>query len=390
MARRNRHSRRRRFLLSPTPPNAHRTTGLPDERTSGPRTRDSQCYPKFVTLRQFTVAAGLLAAVLAVVPQAAAAQAPQPSTRERINRIGADLFSPSPHPTEAIAELKTILAAEPQSAEAHLLLGLAYRIEGKPDMLGEAVAELRQALALNPDISLARLSLARIYLDMARAGRARDELNTALERTPNQPQLLALLGEAERQLGNTARAIELARQALTADPSNAQARYYLGLALTDAGQHAAAIKELQQVVQSGVNAAEANLGLGSAYLAAGRNKEAVGALREAVKLDPSRPEAHVWLARAYRVNGQLAEASKELASATPSAESLTTLYTNVQVEYHLEEGLIRMAQGQFDAAAAAFEKVLALDGTNTAAREKLAEVAKRRQKPTGKTTGKDE
>ena len=92
-------------------------------------------------------------------------------------------------------------------------------------------------------------------------------------------------------------------------------------------------------MQSGVNAAEANLGLGSAYLAAGRSKEAVGALREAVRLDPSRPEGHVWLARAYRVNGQLAEAAKELASAAPSAESLTTLYTNVQVDYHLEEGL---------------------------------------------------
>ena len=34
--------------------------------------------------------------------------------------------------------------------------------------------------------------------------RARDELTTALERAPNQPQVLALLGEAERQLGNTA------------------------------------------------------------------------------------------------------------------------------------------------------------------------------------------
>ena len=337
---------------------------------------------------RFILAFGLLAAVLAGLP-VRAAQAPPAPTRERINRIGADLFSPTPHPTEAIAELKNILAAEPGLAEAHLLLGLAYRIEGKPDLLGEAVAELRQALALNPEIGLARLSLARIYLDMARPARARDELNTALERTPNQPQLLALLGEAERQLGNTARAIELTRQALAVDPSTAQARYYLGLALTDTGQHAAAIKELQQVVQSGVNAAEANLGLGSAYLAAGRSKEAVGALREAVRLDPSRPEGHVWLARAYRVNGQLAEAAKELASAAPSAESLTTLYTNVQVDYHLEEGLIRMAQGRLDAAAAAFQKVLALDGTNAAAREKLAEDAKRRQQPAGKTTGKD-
>ena len=162
------------------------------------------------------LAFGLLAAVLAGLPGRAAAQAPPAPTRERINRIGADLFSSTPHPTEAIAELKKILAAEPESAEAHLLLGLAYRIEGKPDLLGEAVAELRQSLALNPEIGLARLSLA--IPRHGRPARARDELNTALERTPNQPQLLALLGETERQLGNTDRAIELTRQALAVDP----------------------------------------------------------------------------------------------------------------------------------------------------------------------------
>jgi tetratricopeptide (TPR) repeat protein len=344
-----------------------------------------------IPFHRFTAAAGLLAVVLAAATERTVAQTPAATpTRERINRIGADLFSTSPHPTEAIEELKSILAVEPGSAEAHMLLGIAYRIDGKPDLLGEAVAELRQALALNPDMGVARLSLARIYLDMARPGRARDELVTALERAPNQPQLLALLGESERQLGNTKRAIELMRQALTADPSAAQARYYLGLALTDAGEHAAAIKELQQVVQSGVNSAEANLGLGSALLTAGRSKEAVAALRESVRLDPARAEGHVWLARAYRVNGQLAEAAKELTAAAPSPESLAGLYTNVQVDYHLEEGLIRLAQGRLDAAAAAFQKVLALDGSNGPAREKLAEVTRRRQqRAPAKSPGKN-
>ena len=151
----------------------------------------------------------------------------------------------------------------------------------------------------------------------------------------------------------------------------------------------AAIKELQQVVQSGVNAAEANLGLGSAYLEAGRSKEAVGALREAsgsIRHDPK--DTFGWHAPIASTDSS-PKRRKELASAAPSAESLTTLYTNVQVDYHLEEGLIRMAQGRLDAAAAALEKVLALDGTNAAAQEKLAEVAKRRQQPAGKTTGKD-
>jgi Tfp pilus assembly protein PilF len=335
--------------------------------------------------RQLTAATGLLA-LLAGTPALLA----QTSSRDRINRIGTDLYSATPHPAEAVTELKAILAVEPSSAEAHMLLGLAYRMQGKAELLGEAVAELRQALAINPDLGLARLSLARIYLDMARPGRARDELQTALERSPSQPQLLTMLAEAERQLGNTVRAIELTRQALTADPSTYQARYYLGLALLDSGDHAGAIREMQQVVQSGSNRAEANLGLGTAYLAAGRTAEAIAAFREAVRLDPSRPDAHVWLARAYRLKGQLPEAARELSVAAPSPASLASLYTNVQVEYHLEEGLLRLAQGRLDDAAAAFEKVLALDAGNGPAKEKLAEVNKRRQRAPARPSGKHE
>src|SRR5215207_1065671 len=100
-----------------------------EPRAHEPRTAIVQ-YPKSVTRNSFhriTAAAGLLAVVLAGAPSQATAQAPPASTRERINRIGADLFSASPHAPAAIAELKTILAAEPGSAEAHLLLGLAYR-----------------------------------------------------------------------------------------------------------------------------------------------------------------------------------------------------------------------------------------------------------------------
>ena len=99
--------------------------------------------------------------------------------------------------------------------------------------MGEAVAELRQAIALNPELTQARMILARIYLIWPEQSRARDELQVALERVPNHPQLLTLLAEAERQLGNPKRAVELSPKVLAADPKSHQARYYLGLALLD-------------------------------------------------------------------------------------------------------------------------------------------------------------
>jgi protein O-GlcNAc transferase len=320
----------------------------------------------------------LVGCVILLASTAAAQTTSASATKERMQRVAADLFSATPKLAEDIQELKAILAAEPGLAEGHLLLGIAYRSLGTPDMVSEAVAELRQAIALNPSLVLARLTLARVYLDTARATRARQELESALEQVPGNPQLLSVLGETERQLGNPQRSVDLNQQALKADPTLMQARFYLGLALLDLKQNADAIRELEIVAKSGANAAETYLGLGTAYLATGRTTEAIAALREATKLDPARPETRVQLARAYRTKGLLNDALKELKLAMPSGHAnLNTVYFNVEADVYMEEGLIRLEQGRLEAAAAAFQKVLDLDASYEAARQQLALVQKR-------------
>lgn len=330
-------------------------------------------YSNHVTLRNFCVVMAILAAT------GAPAQARQdPALRDRINRVGSDLFSPTPHPAEAIKELKAILATDPDLSEAHLLLGIAYRAQGNPELMGEAVAELRQALALNPELTQARVILARVYLDLARASRARDELQIALEQLPNDPQLLTLLAEAERQLGNPKRTVALTRQVLAIEPKFDQARYYLGLALLDLQQPAAGIQELERVAASGSNPAESNLSLGMAYLEARRFDDAARVLREATKADPSRPEGHIQLARAFRLKGLLNDAARELKLAAPAMSgSLSVLYQNIETDYYLEQGLLGMAQGSLDAAVQSFEKVLTLDPHHAIAQRSLADARKR-------------
>ncbi len=330
-------------------------------------------YSNPVNLRNFCVVTAILVAI------GAPAQARQdPALRDRVNQVGSDLFSPTPHPSEAIKELKAILAIAPDLPEAHLLLGIAYKAQGNPELMGEAVAELRQALALNPEMTQARLILARLYLDLARASRARDELQIALEKLPNDPQLLTLLAEAERQLGNPRRTVELTRQVLSTEPKFDQARYYLGLALIDLQQPAAAIQELERVAASGSNPAESNLSLGMAYLEVRRFDDAARVLREATKADPSRPEGHIQLARAYRLKGLLNDAARELKLAAPAMSgSMSALYQNIETDYFLEQGLLRMAQGSLDAAVQSFEKVLTLDPNHAVAQRSLAEARKR-------------
>jgi Tfp pilus assembly protein PilF len=261
-----------------------------------------------------------------------------------------------------------------------MFLGIAYRAQGSPELMGEAVAELRQALALNPSLALARMTLAHIYLDLARADRAREELAAALAQNPGHPQILAMSGEAERQLGNPRRSLELNRQALQVDATFVQARYYLALALLDLQQHAEAVREMELVVKSGANPAEAYLGLGTAYLGAGRVDNALTALNEAARLDPARPETHIRLSRAYRAKGLLTRAVKELQLATPAGTAgLSALYQNIELDLYMEEGLVRMQQGRLEAAAESFRRVLDTDAGHEPAKQQLAEVQKRLQ-----------
>jgi tetratricopeptide (TPR) repeat protein len=326
----------------------------------------------------------LLAAVMAAAsvagPVAAAAQAGDTKGQNQaaLARIGAELFAGTGRPDEAIKSLKAILASEPDSAEAHLLLGIAYRTAGSADLMGEAVAELRQALALNPGFIPARYYLAHIYLDLGRYERAREELDAALADAPRNAQVLTLLGEVERLLRNPQRSLDVLTRALEIDASSAQAHYYVGLTLLDLGRPAEALKELERVVQSGEKRAEVYLSLGAAYLESGRLDEGLEVLSRATQIDPARLDIRIQLARAYRLKGMLDKADAQLKVAVPQGPaSVASPFVQQRLLEHdrFEElGLLRLQQGQLTAAAGAFQKLLDMDPEDGPTNRHLAEV----------------
>lgn len=287
----------------------------------------------------------------------------QPSIDQRLALVAADVFSRTDRVDADIAELKSILALDPRSAQAHMLLGIAYRTKGSSDLMGEAAGELRQAIDLDPSLMPARLYLAHLYLDLGRPERARDELQSALAKTPGQPQLQALLGESERQVGKPAAALDLTEQALTSNPKYAEARYYKGLALYDLKRRDEAIAEFEQVLKDGGLRPEVYGSLGAAYLEAGRVDDAIATLTEGIKLDAARLEPMIALARAYRLKGQLARAEAALTHVKtlvgPTAVSAAD--QQIQRDLYLEEGLLRLKQAQLDAAVRSLRKVVDLD-----------------------------
>lgn len=318
----------------------------------------------------------LLAGIVGSPPLLARQQAAAPSSDARLNRVAADIFAGTPRLEEDITELKAILAQDPQSAQAHMLLGIAYRTKGSPDLLGEATGELRQAIQLDPSLAPARLYLAHLYLDLARPERAKEELQAALAQFPGQPQFLALLGEAERQVGNPKAALDYTGQALEKSPDFAEARYYHGLALYNLGRRDEAIQDFEQAVNAGGRRPEVYSSLGSAYIAAGRYDQAIASLTEAIKLDPSSPAPMIDLARAYRLKGELSRAEAPLAHVRSmvGTTAVSGADQQIQRDVYLEEGLLRLELKQLDAAARSFRKVVDVDASFGPGHRYLAEV----------------
>jgi tetratricopeptide (TPR) repeat protein len=312
--------------------------------------------------------------ILVVCLAITALGAAQASPPARLAAIQQDLFSPTPHVDDAIRELRSILATDPKSPEAHLLLGVAYRGKGGQELVSEAVAEFRQAIDLSPTLVPARLYLAYTYRDLGRLDAAKKELDTALEQLPGNPQLLAVLGDTERQLKNRMRALEVLRQALKADESFAQARYYLGLTYWDLDRRDEAIAELEQVVKSGAKVADAYLSLGGAYIEAERIPDAVEILSQGTHIDPARPDLRIQLAKALRLNGALAKSEEQLKIANPERASTLLDTQRNQFDLQLEMGLLKLAQRQYDAAARALKRCLSADPNHGPANRGMAEV----------------
>jgi tetratricopeptide (TPR) repeat protein len=328
------------------------------------------------------VAVAVLAAVLSSAAPARAtsslaAQAPAPDAtlQGRIARVRTALLSGAGRPGDLVAELQSILSADPEAAEAHLLLGLAYRSLGN-DMLAEAIAEFRQALALAPALVAGRYYLAQAYLDLGRPERAREELEAALQQTPGQMQFTTLLADAERRAGNPARALQLAQEVLASDATSAQARHYAAMALLDLKRRPEAIAELERLVSAGVTPLDVTSTLGTAYLDDGRVEDAVKMLTAATEAAPARPDLQLALARAHRLAGRLADAEQRLAQVLPPGANreASEFYETIEADIHLETGLIRIAQKRDDEAVKELTTALALRPTHGPTHRHLAEV----------------
>jgi tetratricopeptide (TPR) repeat protein len=255
-----------------------------------------------------------------------------------------------------------------------MLLGVALRSLAAPEFLGEAQAELRQALMLDPGLHWARFALARIYLDLGRDTRALEELEAGLKGLPNQPLFLSFLGEVYRRLGQPQRSLQLNEEALTRAPNLSIPRLHGALAWRDLDEPERAVKELEAGLQAEPVLPEMLRTLGILYLKIEKVAQAIRILEKAVALDPSNGEGHLQLARACLQQQQPDKALRQLTQALPAGRPMLTsaYFQTLEADVHFVRGEAYRMKGMKKAALEAYQRAVEIDPDHREARDRLA------------------
>ncbi|HKQ28432.1 MAG TPA: tetratricopeptide repeat protein [Burkholderiales bacterium] len=124
---------------------------------------------------------------------------------------------------------------KPDYYTAYTNAGLAARDLG---LLEEAEADLRRALEIDLAPHTAWLNLGTVLQDAGRLIEARAAIDAAVERAPNDSDVLAAHSTLSLREGDPSRAQEIASRAVARDPQHPEAKLALGLAQLAAGNFA--------------------------------------------------------------------------------------------------------------------------------------------------------
>jgi tetratricopeptide (TPR) repeat protein/2-polyprenyl-3-methyl-5-hydroxy-6-metoxy-1,4-benzoquinol methylase len=187
----------------------------------------------------------------------------------------------------------------------HCNLGLLFKQEGRLD---EAVASLRRALQLQPDLVEVHYNLGLTLLEQGRLDEATTTLRRALALQPDAAELHRCLGDALEALGKLDEAAASYRRALAFQPDLVEAHGNLGNVLKQQGKLEEALLSYRQALALSPDLAGAHYNLGIVLNKLGRLDEAVVSYRQVIALAPDFAAAYGNLGGTLQELGRLEEA----------------------------------------------------------------------------------
>lgn len=197
---------------------------------------------------------------------------------------------------DTAAAIEIVVAANPDSASHHTLLGLV-RVSQK--RTGEAEKEFRRALELEPDRDLALAGLADLLTDTGRPDEARRMLEAAVGRKADQPEVRMALGRLYSRSGRVEEASREMIEAARLDPSSPSAQAQAGLLLIMLNAKERAAPYMERALALDPQLYEVRLYLAVLYHDLKRHEDCEKALKVAIAQRPDDPEPRRLLASLY-------------------------------------------------------------------------------------------
>jgi protein O-mannosyl-transferase len=268
--------------------------------------------------------------------------------------------------SESISHLELAVRLRPDYADAHYNLGNA--LARSPNRAGEAAAEYRTALSLEPRMNQARANLGRTLIVIPGAlSEGIDQLEVAAHgdlSAVDAAELHALLGTLLSKVpGRLEDALAEFNAALKIEPEAAEVRDGFAVALARAGRPLDAVAQFERALQGNPNNPEIHNNFGGVLLQLGRGPEAIAQYRAAIKLNPDSVPAHVNLGQALRSEGEGDEAVSEFRQALSLAPGSADIMNKLGSAY--------FRQGRIQEAAATYAEAVRLQPDSALYRNNL-------------------
>jgi len=210
----------------------------------------------------------------------------------------------------AIIRLRNLLQADPQFAEARLLLGQVLLETGDP---AAAEKELRKAFEAGTETETVKPLLARALLESGEYPRLLSDFPPQQIRSP-EVKADVLVSQAYAYLfqGNAKAARELVGQAVSASPDHPRAAIAAALVAGIEGDYAAASSAIDKALSREPKSVEALRAQAIVAQAQGDLPVAIGALQTLTKLRPSEVAAHYTTIRLLWQSGRMEDARAQV------------------------------------------------------------------------------
>lgn len=271
---------------------------------------------------------------------------------------------------EAVETLRHALALDSGSAQNHLNLGVVLEdLVDRPN----AFREFSEAARLDPNLSAAHYNLGRFFFESGAYNDAERELQTALRLQPDNAGALFYLGATAAQQGHLERSTELLKKAVTLQPNNADAQYLLGQNFEHVGDYPGAIEHWKAAVETRPDFSQALFSLAKAlrkihdpdakkyqdrFDAVLKNEQIADRVTELGNVALQSADAQKWPQALAQMNEAI-----ELCGGCPQSAHL-----------HKNLGLFYVRMGKTAEAVHELQTALALEPTDSDAKEALAKL----------------